>query len=446
MNTDFSLPEDDSESEDPLEKFERLRKERESETLKMNKTKIITDQYSEPSAQAAVSIVPQQLQSQNQTLPLLAPRPQEYIIKQEDIVKYRESESNLFIFSGDRNWLLNRNENRYRFTINFNKISNTNDNTFSPSVQSKFKNITRIELVKAILSAESLEVAPNKSGTSRISNLLSYPYLMVNLDEWSSNSYGTNTAIDNCFAIIQYDQIWRPIQSAGAGVSDIAGYISLTPRYLKSQRVYHPTPLATLQKLSFTVERPDGKQLSTQLDTMDIDYIYFDPTRLTNNRSTYSTNDKSWIFIKTTSYFNQFFALQGDRIIIQGYQLPTSSNVTQIMANDVNTFINNPDGHLVIGIAYNDTGTSDITDGANSVGYANYIIIRSRFTDPTMGSTDRDYLGGNSTNETYITGLADTYKPNTPCAMLNINKQSHFVLRIITREMDSVTNIRPDNS
>lgn len=445
MNVDFGLPQDDSETEDPLEKYERLRKERESESLQVNKTKIVADQYSEPSAQPAISTIPQQPQTQNQIPPLLAPRPQEYIIKQEDVVKYRENESNLFIFSGDRNWLLNRNENRYKFTINFNTVSNTNANTYSPSVQSKFKNITRIELVKTILSAEGLEIAPNSSGTSRISNLLTYPYLMVHLDEWSSNSYGTNNGIDNCFAVVQYDQVWRPTQQSGSGVSDVAGYVSLTPRYLKSQRVYHPTPLATLQKLTFTVERPDSKPLSTQIDTMDINSIYFNSAHTTG--SAYSGNN-SWIFIGVKTWFNQFFAGQGDRIVIQGYDLPTSANVTQQMANDVNAFINNPDGHLVVGIAYSNSSTVPIsaTDGTNSVGYGNYIIIRSRFQDPSTGSTSRNYFGGTSSTESYIATASSTYTPTAPCALINMNRQSHFVLRIITREMDSTTNLRPDNS
>ena len=53
---------------------------------------------------------------------LLAPRPQDYIIPQEDIVKYRETELNLFITSADRDWFRNTTENRYNFTVNFKKV------------------------------------------------------------------------------------------------------------------------------------------------------------------------------------------------------------------------------------------------------------------------------------------------------------------------------------
>jgi hypothetical protein len=445
VNADFSLPSDDSDSEDPLEKYERLRKERESESAQLTKSKNLSDQYSEPSAQPAVAMLLQQT-TQNRVPPLLAPRPQEYIIKEEDVVKYRENEQNLFIYSGDRNWLLNRNENRYKFTINFNAVSNSNVNTFSPSVQSRFRNIVRIELVKMIVSGESLEIAPNKDTNSRITNVLTYPYLMIHLEEWSSNSHGTNNNIDNCFAVVHFDQSWRPTQTSGSGVSDVVGYISMTPRYLKAQRVYHPTPLATLQKLTFTVERPDGNQISTQLDTMDINSIYLDPSGSLNPGSAYQTSDKQWIFIKTTKYFSQFFAIQGDRIIIQGYQLTPSGNVTSSMATDLNNYINDPAGHLVVGFAYDATLSSQTKDGSNTAGYANYIIIRNRYKDPSEGDTAREYFGGSLQAESNIATQAKNYIPSTPCALLNINRQSHFVLRIITREMDSTSNLRPDNS
>lgn len=451
LNADFSLPTDDSDSEDPLDKYERLRKERESEAVQITKPKNVSDQYSEPSAQPAISMLSSQQMTQpqiQQPPPLLAPRPQEYLIKQEDVVKYRENENNLFINSGDRNWLLNRNENRYKFTINFNTVSNTNNSTYSPSVQSRFKNITRMEMVKAIVSGEGLEVAPNINNTSRISNLLTYPYVMIHLDEWSSNSYGTNNNIDNCFAVVHYDQVWRPTQTSGTNTSDTAGYVSLTPRYLKAQRTYHPTPLATLQKLTFSIERPDGSPLSTQVDTLDINTVYLDPSGsfAPGSTSVYATADKNWIFIKSNLFFSQFFALQGDRIIIQGYQMPTGVNVTSNMATDINTFINNPAGHLVVGTAYLSSNIGTVNDGCNSAGYSNYIIIRSRFLDPTTGATGRDYFGGSQLLEGYIATNAAIYNPSTPCALLNMNRQSHFVLRIITREMDATSNLRPDNS
>lgn len=449
VNVDFELPKDDDEDEDPLEKYERLRKQREMEarmvSAAMPKT-TKTDQLSEPSALAPTSNLPILQQNNPPPPPLLAPRPQEYIIKQEDVVKYKENEVNLFIYSGDRDWLNNRNENRYNFTLSFNPANNSNSSTFSPSVKERFKNIVRMELVKTIISAESLDVsvrvASGSTDTSRVLNVLSYPYLMIRISEWTGNGYGTSANIDNTFGLVQYDQTWKSDAAAGN-----FGYISMTPRYLKAQRVYAPAPLATLQKLSIQVERPDGAPLTTQLDTLDIDQIYL---AASTNTSAYSNipDTASYIFIKTKTYFSRFFVGEGDCIQIQGYDIGTDLNVIAQVANDFNSFINRSTGHIVVGVG-NTADTSapiSVADGTNAVGYGNYIIIRSRFLDPTTGATTRDYFGSSSTTEGLIKTRLETVGASTRCALLNTNRQSHFVLRLITREMDAASNLRPDNS
>jgi hypothetical protein len=267
---------------------------------------------------------------------------------------------------------------------------------------------------------------------------------MIRISEWTGNGYGTNQYIDNTFGLVQYDQTWKSDNKA-----DNFGYISLTPRYLKAQRIYHPTPLATLQKLSIQVERPDGKPLTRELDTLDVAKVYLAESIIGSIFASVPDNE-SYIFIKTTTWFSKFFVAEGDRIIFRGYNIDTDTYVTQSSADDFNSFINKTDGHIVCGIGYSKDTVIPITvtDGPNSVGYANFIIIRSRFQDPTTGSTGRNYFGGgaDSTNEDLIKVRLDNNIPSGPCALLNANHQSHFVLRLITREMDSLSNLRPDNS
>jgi hypothetical protein len=137
--------------------------------------------------------------------------------------------------------------------------------------------------------------------------------------------------------------------------------------------------------------------------------------------------------------------------MFRGFTLDTDAYVTKAMSDDFNSFINRPQGHIVCGIGYSDsccTFPVTVTDGANSVGYANYIIIRSRFADPTTGSTSRNYFGGgaDSTNEAHIKDKLDNSTSTTPCALLNANRQVQLVLRLITRDMDPTSNLRPDNS
>jgi len=117
------------------------------------------------------------------TRPIL---PQDNIKAQEDNVTYKENEYNLFIYSADRDWVNNTAENRYNFSVNFDPANNRQGFGLSPSSYIKFKNISRIELVKIIMPTESCDILPLKTGagvydTTKSINVFSYPYLQVRI-------------------------------------------------------------------------------------------------------------------------------------------------------------------------------------------------------------------------------------------------------------------------
>jgi hypothetical protein len=141
--------------------------------------------------------------------------PQNYIIREDKVVSYREVENNLFLYSADRDWLRNNKENRYSFTVNFDPAAN--GQSFGPTLaaQQKFKNIVRIELIKAIVPGESLEVSINRTNqtaspdTNYQDNILNMPYIMVRVAELENNNYGTDNFLDRSFGVLQYDAQWR---------------------------------------------------------------------------------------------------------------------------------------------------------------------------------------------------------------------------------------------
>jgi hypothetical protein len=422
--------------------------------------------------------------------PQLAPRPQDYIIPQEDVVKYRETEYNVFITSSDRNWLLNNTENRYNFSVIFNTGNTTGALGYNSAVQQRFRNIQRIEFVKAIVPIESLTAlvrvpAAGSYDTSRVVNIFSLPFASVRIAELNNNSFSTNPDEDNTFAIVQYDTTWSsdlyvpqsylPSTSAAfANVpADKTGYTGFIPKFLKTQRVYTPTPLATLNRLTIRMERHNTELISPDPDVFFINRIQlsdlitnFGGTGTTTDNTNYSsvtgTNmENPYIFIKTTNFFLFSAISEGDIINIQGCTVTPSGTFTASGAVDFTDFINKSAGHYVVATGYINVsgGNSTINLGRNNAGYCNVIIIRNRFDNPaTTGGTTRNqgpsYFGGFLSQEenatsgstaglTSILNTAATVQ--TGCALINKSRQTNFVLRIITRDMDSTSNIRPDN-
>ena len=456
--------------EDPVVLMQRMQKQREDQMRAMGISNT-QSRVDELPPTASNPVAPQA----EAPPPLLAPRQQEYIIKQEDIVKYRDTEYNIFLTSSDRDWFRNTSETRYNFSVNFNTGTKRIGFPYTAALQERFRNIQRIEFVKVIIPIESLDtlqrVASNTSGNvvydlTRVINVFSLPFVGIRIAELNNNGFSTKPEEDNTFAIVQYDTTWSSdliCPSTNKNQHGLptntpltkSGYTALIPKYLKTQKVYTPTPLATLQKLSIRIERHTGDLLSDASDVWKIQRICLSGYNVTQTTTTIATTNSSmysvvspqnsYIFVKTAKYFPFSAISEGDTILFQGY---ANSNATSDASTDFITFINKSEGHVVVATAYVD-GTK-LQDGRNNQGYCNIIVLKSRFNDPSTGSVIRDnsYFGGSESNEQEYARILDDYdeeydQENT--AIINQNRQSHLVLRVITRDMDSSTNIRPDN-
>ncbi len=452
----------EEEQEDPVLLMKKAQKAREAEMLTGK-----TAPRMEVAELATISVDPT---PQAEPPPIrTAPLPQDYIIPQEPIVKYRNTEYNIFLTSSDRDWFRNRTENRYNFSVQFNPGNRTGYG-YSPSVQERFRNIERIEFVKAIVPTESLtqlirSTARNGSGEltynrDRVVNVLSMPFAGVRIAELNNNGFSTNPREDNTFALVQYDATWNSATALNIAPSGTTlpakttvGYTALIPKFLKSQRVYEPTPLAGLQKLTFRMEAHNGDLLSNDSDVLGIQRICLssETSNIGTGTTNYSGATNEYIFIQTDKYFPGSAVSEGDLINIQGYVVSATgggTNPAESTRLDFENFINSPGAINVVAIAYVDLATGAITEGVNEAGYANIIVVRSRFADPTTGAINRAgaYFGGSTTEEGYL-GTRINGQPSTAsaAALINLSRQTHFVLRVVTRDMDSASNIRPDN-
>jgi hypothetical protein len=396
--------------------------------------------------------------------------PQNYVQREDKIVSYREIENNLFIYSADRDWLRNNKENRYSFTVNFDPAAN--GQSFGPSLssQQKFKNIVRIELVKCIMAGESLDVTVKRTtngsayttNTDYMDNILNLPYVIVRVAELENNNYGTDNFLDRSFGVLQYDAQWL---SDTDQADCTKGYLAMIPKFLKCQKEYYPTPLSTLQKMTIDILRPNGELLSTSPDTFDIlgilgaaaapaGAVSF-PFNVDLTGSSFNVfqppapvaNDNPGnFFIFTNKYFSKYEVCVYDRIRISGYTYSEDALNDSTYGNALRDFcnwINRPEGHIVIGTAYTNSNTT-IVDGTNSVGYSNVLIIEPRFQDPSTGSIMINPFGQRSDFSTVLTNFG--FSLQSPCRLIDLNKQLNLVFRVITREMDSLPQIRPDNN
>lgn len=407
------------------------------------------------------------LGSANMTLALPGPErtrpalPQDNIIPQDDILTYKENEYNLFIWSADRDWLNDSRtrdsvQNRYNFVVNFDPANNRPGQLFGVNAAAsiKFKNITRIEFVKAILPVEGVNTLVRKLGTTTFDaslnvNILSFPYLNLYVKELDNNGYGTDFYFERAFSTLQYDANWI----SDNNVATKGGYLAMIPKFLKCQKVYHPTPLSTLQKMSIRLERPNGNLVSDIPDTFDVSgvisskYLGSCPAGSVITGTKYSDTSGYYFWIETSSYFSRFAVNTGDWVRFQGLTFPSSYTGNQLASQDFINWLQTND-HLVVGVAYNRRslpGVSYYTDGNNTVGYANYIIIQSRFNDPTTGSVTPTVFGGlaSAANDTFLSGLCGNKL--TAGKFINLSHQTHLVFRIITRDLDSTSRLRPDN-
>jgi len=464
---------------------------------------------------------------------------QDMIIKQEDIQSYKEIEYNLSLYSADRNWEIDTNngQNRFNFSVNLNSNNSPVGISLMPNSSNRLKNIVRIEFVKAIvpientdivvrkttstnspdflqamLNAEAIAIATVNAGnsivppfpaannsqanyqtlvnrnnlltnatckydTTYVKNVYGFPFISLNVEELDTNTFGTSNSTDNAFGILQYDSSWTDN-------TDSLGFTSLIPKHMKCQRIYSPTPLSTLNKLTVRLQRPNGTLVNSAPDTLDISGIFL--SHYTSMRqyfngpidisgTGYSDPAGEYIWIDCAKWFSKYQISIGDRIQIKNL----TSFVTTPAITDLIDYLQNTDGLIVAGLAFsrpitaaellatgltanqvtnginNTVATSVLIDGSNNVGYSRFIIVRGKFNDPSTGSTtvspygkqiDNSVVSLNMLGVSSYGGSQITPSPKiVPGRLINLSRQTQLIFRVVTREYDSTSLVRPDN-
>jgi len=377
------------------------------------------------------------------------------IQRQESIVKYRDVEYNLILNSKDRDWLNSiGSQNRYQFSV----IPDNNRPQGSSQqliIMKQFRNITRLEFVKAILPVESLDIGitqPSPTPDKVFYSVLAMPFINIICNEQVGNNYGTNDSVDRSLAICQYDAAWRSDLQPGEAHLN-RGYTLFFPKFMKAHRLYQPTPLSSFQKHTFEIKNPENQPRTRIPDASHVAQVLFSNAfgSLTTN-SVFADTSGMYLFIRTAQWFPQWSYSKVDKVTFAGLTFTDISGAdTGSGVASLTEWLQGPDGHLVLGIAHTNATTGRIEDGANSCGFANWIIIQNRMTTPYSspsynGACSLQPFSPSGDDTALGAALAIFPAAHQDGGVLNLSRQVQIVLRVICRELDPATNIRPDNA
>jgi hypothetical protein len=252
---------------------------------------------------------------------LIAPEAKQHIL----LDKY------LSISSFDRRWA--DEPLRFRFRVDF----NFNDN----SIQNRHKNIKSIQVTRAIIPMEIEEHASLLQCQPKINYnyefALSYPYLLLQIDEFNDVYDGTNTAARNSFCHLVYDKCYK--------AKNGRGYIILNTMQ-KESKVFHPTPYPSLSQMTLSLRKPNGELLNTSKDDYKILKVEYD------------LYNKQYLKVVTHKYFDKNEFYRGDTVLMQNFELTNSApSMTDEGVRNLNDFINRKEGHEIAEIGQpNDNG------------------------------------------------------------------------------------------
>lgn len=240
--------------------------------------------------------------------------------------KSTSKEIYLSINSVDRDWKVYK--MRYNYVVNF---SSKNDN----AIVNCPKNIESIKVTSITIPAEICEKRTYRNVPKICFQHdfdFQYPYVILRIDELPSIYEGTNKNVRNCFCKLGFDKTYRTPNGRG---------YTVLKAIQDEKLVFYPNVLPNIQKLTFSILKPNGTLFNNSQDDYQlfkIEYEQFNPLHLK---------------VICNKYFdkNEFYLL--DHIIIKNYQLEESS----IDLKRFVQFVNRDEGHDIVELGQpNDEG------------------------------------------------------------------------------------------
>lgn len=226
------------------------------------------------------------------------------VIPKNNILKIIEKY--LSINSFDRNWLIDA--TRYKYSIDFLTKSNN-------SIQNRYRNIESLAVTRVIMPDEIVQINDPIKSSFNHEFTFAYPYLILSIEEFNDVYDGTNDAVRRAFCTLVFEKAYK--------AQNGRGYVVLKPMQ-NEFKYFYPAPLASLNKLSISILKPNGTLFNSSSDS-------YSPLSII-----YDTEKPNFIKITLDAYFdkNEFYI--SDFILIQNYIMTKLSTFQN--ENDIKTF------------------------------------------------------------------------------------------------------------
>tara|TARA_B100001093_G_C26791391_1_gene999119 strand:+ start:350 stop:1372 length:1023 start_codon:yes stop_codon:yes gene_type:complete len=241
-------------------------------------------------------------------------------VRTKSLVSTSFKNIDILISSKDRDWYNNLLETPYNFSIDLGGI----DNQYS-IVNKSLRNIDTIIVESLTLNGYNKQI----SYSNVSSHITSEPYLIVNVDNIDSVSYGTNKEIDKATGIMIPDTLT---------LDDEMNYIHFS-KMNDHHKKYFRTPLASLGKMKISINNQLGNLVDDTKDVLSI-YGIFSQKADSSNPAT------DYLVIQTSDYFGNNKFRVGNRILIQNYDIRNSIKAYAEHKDFIN-YINRSQGHLI---------------------------------------------------------------------------------------------------
>lgn len=269
-------------------------------------------------------------------------------------------EKYIIINGFDRFW--QRNPLRYQYSV---AVGGNQTDLLNRNLQHTYKNVASLQVTRLVIPMEivprttfkgldpsaitcatpnttNMSTIPIIKGVYRHAASLSFQYVMLCIDGLDDVYDGTNDASRQAFCQLVYSTSYKAPNGRG--------FVIMEPMQ-DEKKLFSPTPLASLNRLSISILRPSGALFNNSTDDQTISMIQYEPF------------NRLYLRICVVNYFdlNEFFA--GDSVIIQGYHaVQPSATFGSSWKPDktasytaLNAYINRSEGHEIVelGLANN---------------------------------------------------------------------------------------------